>query len=82
MPTAIRRQKQDKNASTPCNVSQTTAAFALETSDGKVYKLDASGNVKASTEIRKGAAKASRVTVPGTAEGQTIEVDSINFDSK
>ena len=78
------RQQQDKNATTPCTVSQSTAAFALQTTDGKVFKLDASGNAKASTEIRKDAAKASasKVKVEGTAEGQMIKVDSIDFDEK
>ena len=74
------RQQQDKaKASTPCTVTQSTSSVAIQTSDGKVYKLDASGNAKAATEVRKDPSQASRVTVMGTEDGQTIKVDSIDF---
>ena len=73
------RQKQDKNA-TVCTVTQTTAAFALQTTDGKVYKLDATGNAKVATEIKKDLKQANRVTVMGTESGDSIRVDSINFE--
>jgi hypothetical protein len=73
------RQKQDKNA-TVCTVTQSTSAFALQTNTGKIYKLDAAGNAKASTEIQKDAKKANRVTVMGTESGDLIRVDAINFE--
>ena len=73
--------RQDKKLNAPCDITQNTALFALQTTDGKVYKLDASGNAKAASEIRQGSKNAERVTVVGTEEGQMIKVDAINFDS-
>src|SRR5580704_3023907 len=51
------RQNPDRNSSKTgnpptCVASKTTSAFALQTSDGKVYKLDPAGNSKAATALR------------------------------
>jgi hypothetical protein len=73
--------RQEKNVPAPCDVTQNTALFALQTNDGKVYKLDSSGNAKAASEIRKDQTQAGKVTVLGTEDGQTIKVDAINFES-
>lgn len=70
--------KQDGELAT-CAATASTTSFAIQTSDGKVYKLDASGNAKASTAL-KGNPNNSNATakVSGTMEGQTVKVDSIS----
>jgi len=53
--------------------------IALITADGKVYKLDASGNAKASTALKGNPdAKNPMATISGSMEGQTVKVDSIS----
>jgi hypothetical protein len=62
-----------------CAPTASTTSFALETSDGKVYKLDSAGNSKAASAMRGNPnAKDENVTVSGTMEGSTVKVDSIN----
>ena len=63
-----------------CAATASTTSFAIETSDGKVYKLDASGNAKASTALKGNPAnKSPMATVSGSTEGQTVKVDSISI---
>jgi hypothetical protein len=64
---------------TSCAATASTTSFAIQTSDGKVYKLDASGNAKASTAMKGNPDnKNATATVSGTMEGQTVKVDSIS----
>ena len=62
-----------------CAATASTTSFAIQTSDGKVYKLDASGNAQASTAL-KGTTNSSNATatVSGTMSGDTVKVDSIS----
>ena len=70
--------KQKSDLATGAATASTTS-FAIETSDGKVYKLDASGNAKASTALKGNPDnKSATATVSGTMEGQTVKVDSIS----
>jgi len=62
-----------------CAATASTTSFAIQTSDGKVYKLDASGNAKASTAMKGNPDnKNATATVSGTMSGQTVKVDSIS----
>ena len=62
-----------------CAATASTTSFAIQTSDGKVYKLDASGNAKASTALKGNPDnKSATATVSGTMDGQTVKVDSIS----
>ena len=62
-----------------CDATAATTSFAIQTSDGKVYKLDASGNAKAATALRGNPDnKTPTATVSGSMEGQTVKVDSIS----
>jgi 3-deoxy-D-arabino-heptulosonate 7-phosphate (DAHP) synthase len=70
---------KQKSELAACDASASTTSFAIETSDGKVYKLDASGNAKASTALRGNPDnKNPMATVSGTMDGQTVKVDSIS----
>jgi hypothetical protein len=70
------KQKSDIAA---CEPTASTTSFAIQTADGKVYKLDASGNAKASTAMKGNPGdKNPTATVSGTMEGQTVKVDSIS----
>ena len=70
--------KQNSDLAT-CAATASTTSFAIETSDGKVYKLDAAGNAKASTALKGNPDnKNATATVSGTMEGQTVKVDSIS----
>lgn len=66
-------------ASDSCAVSATTTSFAIQTADGKILKLDASGNSKAAAAVKTDAGKAASVSVSGEMQGQNIKVDSIDF---
>ena len=71
---------QAKGQAESCAATSTTTSFAIQTSDGKVYKLDASGNAKAATALRGNPdAKDPSVTVSGSMDGQTVKVDSIDL---
>ena len=69
-----------------CDATGTTTTFALAVAE-KVYKLDASGNSKASSALRNRADRASDPSkaktqevlakIDGTEQGGTIKVDSI-----
>jgi hypothetical protein len=61
-----------------CAATSTTKVFAIETPDGKVYKLDAAGNAKAAAAVRSNENKTS-VTVSGSMDGQMVKVDSIDL---
>jgi hypothetical protein len=62
-----------------CAATASTTSFAIETADGKVYKLDAAGNAKASTALKGNPGnKAPSAEVSGSMEGQTVKVDSIS----
>jgi len=62
-----------------CEASTSTGAFALQTSDGKVYKLDAAGNSKAATAIRGNPDnKSPSAEVAGAMEDEILKVDSIS----
>jgi hypothetical protein len=70
--------KQTSDLAT-CAATASTTSFAIQTSDGKVYKLDASGNAKASTALKGNPDnKNATATVSGTMDGQTVKVDSIS----
>ncbi len=70
-----------------CDAMSTTTAFALEVS-GKVYKLDAAGNSKASTALKSRADRAADPNKPqstqvmakvdGTEKGGTIAVENVD----
>jgi hypothetical protein len=77
--------EKQQNA-TGCDATGATKAFALDVS-GKVYKLDASGNQKASTALKSRADRAADPSKPqskeimakveGTESGGTITAESI-----
>ena len=70
------KQKSDIAA---CEPTASTTSFAIQTADGKVYKLDAAGNAKASTAMKGNPDnKTPTATVSGTMDGQTVKVDSLS----
>jgi len=78
------RQNPDRNSKTTgnpptCIASKSTGAFALQTSDGKVCKLDPAGNSKAATALRGNPDNDSpEADVSGAREGEILKVDSIS----
>jgi hypothetical protein len=71
--------EKDKSDLAACEASASTTLFAIQTADGKVYKLDAAGNAKASTALKGNPAnKAPSAEISGSMEGQTVKVDSIS----
>jgi hypothetical protein len=75
---------QQKSAKS-CGATSTTTAFALNVS-GKVYHLDEAGNRKAAAALKNRADRSIEpharetpvgATVTGTAEGNTLQVDTI-----
>lgn len=72
---ACHDQAQGKVAS--CAPTAKTTSFGIETSDGKVVKLDASGNMKAAQVIKTSTKPDAEVTINGALNGDTVKVDSI-----
>jgi hypothetical protein len=73
-------ESKQKSNTPSCEATASTTSFAIQTSDGKVYKLDASGNAKASTALRGNPDnKTPMATVSGSMEGQTVKVESISI---
>ncbi len=72
---------QAKGGSEACAPTATTTSFAIQTADGKVYKLDAPGNSKAMAAFKSDGAKSKdgNVSVSGDLEGTTIKVDSVDY---
>ena len=68
-------QAQGKAAA--CTPTAKTTSFGLETSEGKVVKLDSTGNMKAMQMMKTSANPDHEVTVNGSIKGETIKVDSI-----
>ncbi len=75
-------------ASSTCEATRSTTAYGVELSDGRVLKLDSTGNAKAAeamknTSSTRGAgtrkSTAMMVTVTGTLDGHTVKVDTIDF---
>ena len=65
-----------------CALKESTVAFAIQTSDGKIYKLDSSGNAKAAEFLKAGKKKSDiDVTIGGSISGQTVKVDSLNVST-
>jgi hypothetical protein len=72
--------QESKGPPESCAATQTTTSFAIQTADGKVYKLDSSGNAKASTFMQGHRdAKEVNVTVKGAMDGQMVKVESIDL---
>jgi hypothetical protein len=69
---------QSSNQAAQCTPTAATKSFGVELSDGRVLKLDASGNSKAAEAMKSGKA-GGQVTISGQLEGQTVKVDSINL---
>jgi hypothetical protein len=79
--------QQQKGAT--CAPNASTTAFAIQTSDGKVLKLDSDGNRKAADALKQSNNGADRAkdpsaadtpvtaTVQGTLNGDEIKVDSV-----
>ncbi len=64
--------------SATCAPTPSTKVFAIQTPDGKVYRLDNSGNMKAAEKIKSDPTKTD-ATVNGSLEGQMVKVESIDL---
>ena len=64
-----------------CTPKDSTTSFAIRTSDGRIIKLDSTGNAKAAETFKansKANGREMNVTINGTMTGDTVQVDSIN----
>jgi len=75
---ASSQSNPERGATASCAPTASTKDFAIETADGKVYKLDKSGNSKAAAAMKNNPSN-SQITVNGTLEGQTVKVDSLDL---
>jgi hypothetical protein len=63
-----------------CEPTASTTAFGIQLSDGKVLKLDGTGNAKAAEAVKSSNNKSGlQATVTGTLDGQTVKVESIDI---
>jgi len=68
----------ETGAASSCTPTASTKDFAIQTADGKVYKLDKSGNSKAAAAMKNNPSN-SEITVNGTLEGQMVKVNSLDL---
>lgn len=61
-----------------CTPTSSTKVFAIQTPDGKIYRLDSSGNSKAVEQVKSNPGKTD-VTVSGSLNGQMVKVESIQL---
>ena len=67
-------------AANACEPTASTVSFGIELSDGKVLKLDSTGNTKAAEAMKNNAGKSSlQATVTGSMDGQTVKVETIDI---
>jgi hypothetical protein len=63
-----------------CEPTASTVAFGIELQDGKVLKLDSTGNAKAADAMKNNTGKSPlQATVTGSMDGQTVKVESIDI---
>jgi hypothetical protein len=67
-----------------CVPTAATTNFAMRTSSGKVYKVDASGNSELASDIQKGTLKARKsgemhATINGKLKDGVVNVNSVNL---
>ncbi len=83
------QSKQGASQSTPsqqssstCAPTRSTTAYGVELSDGRVLKLDSTGNAKAAEAMKSTGGSHSAVmmvTITGSLDGHTVKVDTIDF---
>src|SRR5437764_10227513 len=79
-PAAESAQPAGHGAANACEPTASTVSFGIETSDGKVLKLDSAGNTKAAEAMKTNAGKSGlQATVTGSLDGQTVKVESIDI---
>jgi hypothetical protein len=66
---------------TKCAVGCAKGGFGIMTSSGKFLKFDEAGNTKALAVLKSTKKHADlKATVTGTADGDTLKVDSVSLD--
>jgi hypothetical protein len=71
---------QPGQATNACEPTAATTAFGIELADGKVLKLDGTGNAKAAEAVKSSNNKPGLMaTVTGSLDGQTVKVESIDI---
>src|SRR5579863_4757907 len=70
--------QKDNGPLSSCAPTRTTTLFSVQTTDGKTYRLDATGNSKAMAAMKEDSSK-TNVTVSGSLDGQTLKVESIEI---
>ena len=82
----VDRQKMDQQSdkkgtdTAGCAPSRSTTNFAVQTKDGRLLRLDPTGNAKAAEMMHDATtAKSVAVTISGTQEGRTVRVDKIEL---
>jgi hypothetical protein len=80
-------EKSHEDLTKVCAPTASTTAFAIRVSDGKVYKVDSSGNAALADDLRKGVLKKDHdgdvhATVTGSLDNGTVRVDSVNIEKK
>jgi hypothetical protein len=85
------QQNQQQNQSgsmQSCTPTSSTSSFAIQTSSGKVYSLDSTGNTKAAEALKSRADRSATpdnatattvaASITGTRKGDTIQVETVS----
>ena len=79
--------KSNESLARTCAPTASTTDFAIQTSAGKVYKVNTSGNSALADDIRNGVLKKDKdgdmhATITGSRDGDVVKVDSVNLEKK
>ena len=85
--TQKKKTKSQEDLARTCAPTASTTDFAIQTSAGKVYKVNSSGNSEFAADIRNGVLKKDNdgdihAMINGSREGEMIKVNSINLEKK
>jgi hypothetical protein len=77
--------KSGENLARECAPTASTTDFAIQNSDGKVYKVNSSGSAELAKDMRDGVLKKDKdgdvhANITGSREGETVNVTSINIE--
>jgi len=80
-------KKSSESLARTCAPTATTMDFMIQTSDGKVYKVNSSGNAELAKDIQTGVLKKDKdgdihATVTGSLEDGIVKVDAIQLEGK
>jgi hypothetical protein len=80
-------KKSSEDLARQCAATTATKDFVIQTSEGKVYRVDTAGSGALAKDLRDGVLKKDKdgdihANISGSREGETVNVTSVNVQGK